>query len=66
MEDKHDMLKRVFCGIIWSRGEGQSGERFEISAVDLNEAQHLMEERFGTGHVFTLYSPEDAEKPRWQ
>ena len=64
MEDELNNPKRLFCGIIWCRGEGQSGERFEVLAADLDEAQRLMEERFGVGHVFTLYSPEDAEKPR--
>jgi hypothetical protein len=33
-------------------------------AADLGEAQCQMEAQFGVGHVFTLYSPEDAEKPR--
>lgn len=64
MEEESNSQTRLFRGIIWCRGEGQSGERFEVYAVDLDEAQRLMEQRFGEGHVFTLHSPEDAEKPR--
>lgn len=64
MAEESNSPKRLYCGVIWCRGEGQAGEHFEVYAVDLDEAQHQMEQKFGVGHVFTLYSPEDAEKPR--
>jgi hypothetical protein len=64
MDENSDKSKRLFCGIIWCKGDGKAGERFEVFAADLTEAQRLMEERFGVGYVFTLYSPEDADKPR--
>jgi hypothetical protein len=63
MEEETQETKRLYCGVIWCKGD-EPGERFEVFAANPDAAKRIMEERFGAGHVFTLYSPEDEEKLR--
>jgi hypothetical protein len=63
MEEEPRNTERLYCGVIWCKND-VPGERFEIFAANLDEAKRIMEERFGEGHIYTLYNPEDAEKLR--
>jgi Trp operon repressor len=55
---------RLYQAIVWKQGAEQAGERVEILAEGLEEAEREIRERYGTGIAFSLYSQEDANKAR--
>ena len=60
--DYGDVPLREYVGLIWI-GE-EPGRRIRIMAASGEEAEELLVQDFGAGHVYTLWNEEDAGKPR--
>ncbi len=56
-----DELKE-YVGIIWIGDD--PGIRFTLWARSADEARGKVEERYGEGHVSTVYNEADAHRPR--
>lgn len=55
-------MLREYIGFIWIGDE--PGVRLRVWAKSLDEADDLVNARFGAGHVVSIWNEEDAQKPR--
>jgi len=53
---------REYRALIWT--DDDPGKRLEIQADSLDDAKRLIEAEYGDGHVISLWSDEDAGRPR--
>ena len=53
---------REYVGFVWI-GE-EPGVRLSVSAHSLDEAVAIVEEKYGQGHMISIWNPEDASKSR--
>ena len=58
----HRELLREYIGVIWI-GD-QPGIRLEMLARSSEEARALVIERYGDGHVMSIWNEKDANTPR--
>jgi hypothetical protein len=56
--------KRTYQAIVWSHGANTPGERLTLQAENLEDAERQLKDKYGENVVFTLYSEEDAGRPR--
>jgi len=54
--------EKPYVGVVWIGGE--PGQRFTMMARSPEEARAKAEAQFGAGHEMTLWSDEDADRPR--
>lgn len=64
METELDSEHRLYQAIVWKQGREHSGERIEILANSLEDAERKLREQYGEDIVFSLYNEEDAGKAR--
>lgn len=53
---------REYTGVIWIGDD--PGTRLRILAESLADAQRQVEEKYGEGHVVSLWNEDDASAPR--
>jgi hypothetical protein len=58
----HEHVLREYVGLIWV-GDGP-GVRFSLVAASPAEALAAVDERFGSGHVVSLWNEQDAGRLR--
>jgi hypothetical protein len=51
-----------YVGVIWI--DDKPGRRISVSAENPKAAREQVETEYGKGHVISLHSEEDAERPR--
>jgi hypothetical protein len=53
---------KLYVGVIWIGDK--PGKRISVWAENPKAAREQVEAEYGQGHVISLYSEEDAERPR--
>ena len=55
---------REYKAIVWAKDPNATGQRVTYEAENLEQAEKLLVQQFGSDVVYTLWNEEDANRPR--